>query len=215
MDPVKAARHDVLVHAKKMWEAGLVVGSAGNVSARVDHDRIAVTPSAVPYETMTAEQIVVVDMGSGLHEGDLRPTYELPLHVAIYRSHPHVGGIVHTHSPFVTTLSVLRRPLPPLLDEMLIYLGGQVEVADYAFTGTDAVGTTAVRALRDRNAALLANHGDVCIGRDLAQALHVALVMEAGAQVYVQALALGQPVALPNDSLAAGRRMFEAKYRIE
>ncbi len=214
-DLVADSRHDVWLHSKKMWEAGLVVGSAGNVSRRVDATRIAITPTAVAYETMTAEEVVLVELESGQAVDSIRkPSYELPMHLAIYRSHPEVKAIVHTHAPFVTTLSVLRRPLPPLLDEMVVYLGGTVEVADYAFTGTDHVGTAVVRILGDHTGILLANHGNVCVGRDLAQALHVALVMEASAQVYVQALAIGEPVTIPNDSVMAARRMFEAKYKL-
>lgn len=196
-----------------MWETGLVVGSAGNVSRRLDETNIAITPSAEFYETMTDEQIVIVDVASG-EALDGTPSYELPMHLAVYRSRPDVGAIVHTHAPYVTTLSVLRRPLPPIIDEMVLYLGGPVEVTDYAFTGTEAVGTNVVRTLGDRTAVLLANHGNVCVGRDLAQAFHVALVMEACARVYVQALTLGTPVELPNEAVVAGRRMFEARYKL-
>jgi L-fuculose-phosphate aldolase len=204
---------EVWKYAKKMWEGGLVTGSAGNVSRRVDADRIAITPSAIPYETMTAEQIVLVDVETGQPESGV-PSYELPMHLAIYRSHAEVQAIVHTHAPYVTTLSVLRKPLPPVIDEMVLYLGGPVGVADYAFTGTEMVGTNVVRALGDHTGVLLANHGNVCVGRDLAQALHVAVVMESCARVYVQALAIGDPVELPNDAVAAARKMFEARYRL-
>ena len=209
------ARHDVFVHARKMWEAGLVVGSAGNVSRRVDARHIAVTPTSVSYDAMTADDIVIVDIESGQTIDSKRDaSYELPMHLVVYRSRPDVGAIVHTHAPFVTTLSVLHKPLPPIIDEMVVYFGGTVEVADYAFTGTEQVGTNVVRALNDRLGALLANHGNVCIGRDLAHALHIALVMESCARVYVQALALGEPVVLTNDSIAAGRRMFEVRQRL-
>ena len=207
------AERDVWQHARRMWEAGLVVGSAGNVSRRVDAERIAITPSAIAYESMTPEQIVLVNLADGVAENGT-PSYELPMHLAVYRSRPEVGAIVHTHAPYVTALSVLRRPLPPLMDEMVLYLGGSIEVADYAFTGTDAVGTNVVRTLGDRTGVLLANHGNVCVGRDLAQALHVAVVMESCARMYVEALKLGEPVELPKESLAAGRRMFEAKYKL-
>ncbi|HUR81734.1 MAG TPA: class II aldolase/adducin family protein [Thermoanaerobaculia bacterium] len=204
---------EVFKYAKKMWEAGLVAGTAGNVSRRIDPGRIAITPSAVPYETMTAEEIVIVDVTSGAAESGV-PSYELPMHLAVYRSHPEVQAIVHTHAPYVTTLSVLRKPLPPIIDEMLLHLGGPIAVADYAFTGTEMVGTNVVRALGDHTGVLLANHGNVCVGRDLAQALHVAIVMESCARVYVQALAIGTPVELPNDAIAAGRKMFEAGKKL-
>lgn len=195
-----------------MWRAGLVVGSAGNVSRRVDTHHVAITPSQVAYDVMTEDDVVIVDLTTGAAVDSPRPpSYELPMHLAVYRSIAHAHAIVHTHAPFVTTLSVLRKPLPPVIDEMLVYFGGPVDVADYAFTGTEAVGINVVRALGDRQGAILANHGNICIGRDLTHALHVAVHMEAAAQVYVQALQIGAPIALPPEAIAAGRRMFEER----
>jgi L-fuculose-phosphate aldolase len=211
MDP----RDDVRLHAKKMFDAGLVVGSAGNVSRRVDGNRIAITPSSIAYDVLTAEQVALVDLETGAAVDSIcAPSYELPMHLAIYRSRPEVAAIVHTHAPYVTTLSILRRPLPPVIDEMVVWLGGSIEVADYAFTGTEAVGTNVVRTLGERLGVILANHGNVCIGRDLQQALHAAVVMEACARVYVQALQIGEPVQLPTESIAAGHRLFEARAKL-
>lgn len=215
MSSLEEIRHDVWLHAQEMWRGGLVTGSAGNISRRADENLIAITPTAVRYEAMTADEIVFVELDNGQTVGSIRePSYELPMHLTIYRSRPEVAAIVHTHAPYVTTLSVLRRPLPPVIDEMVVYLGGTIEVADYAFTGTDAVGTQVIRTLGDRNAVILANHGNVCIGRNLRQAMDVAITMETCARVYTQALQLGTPVELPHDSIVAGRRMFEAKYKV-
>jgi L-fuculose-phosphate aldolase len=201
-------RQSVWQHAKKMWELGLVVGSAGNVSERVAPGRIAITPTSVSYERLTEEEIVLVDIASGeAVESTHAPSYELPMHLVVYRERPDVDAIVHTHAPFITTLSVLRRPLPPVIDEMLIYFGGEVAVADYAFTGTEEVGQNVVRALGDRSGVILANHGNVCVGRALEQAMHVAVTMEACARVYVQALAAGNPVSLPESAIAAGQTL--------
>jgi L-fuculose-phosphate aldolase len=158
------------------------------------------------------DQIVVVGLDSGLAiESKLRPSGELPTHLAVYRHRPDVGAIVHTHAPYVTTLSVLRRPLPPIIDEMIVYFGGTVEVADYAFTGTEELGARVVDALGDRAAVLLSNHGNVCVGSDLAEALHVALTMESTARVYVEALRTGGPALLPEGSLSAGRALYEKR----
>ncbi len=211
MDP----REDVRMHARKMFDAGLVTGSAGNISRRVDGNRIAITPTSVAYDVLTSEQVVLVDVESGEAADSIcEPSYELPMHLAIYRSRPDVAAVVHTHAPFVTTLSLLRRPLPPVIDEMVVWLGGTIEVADYAFTGTDAVGTNVIRTLGERMGVILANHGNVCIGRDLRQALHAAVVMESCARVYVQALAIGEPVQLPKESVAAGHRLFEQRAKL-
>lgn len=204
----------MLFHSKRMWEAGLVVASAGNVSARVSgHDAIAITPTCVSYDVMTADQVVVVSLDTGLPiESRARPSGELPTHLAVYRRRRDVGAVMHTHAPYVSTLSVLRRPLPPIIDEMIVYFGGTIEVADYAFTGTDELGANVIAALGDRAGVLLGNHGNLCVGGDLAEALHVALTMEATARVYVESLRLGDPVALPEGSLRAGRAMYESAH---
>lgn len=208
------ARKTVWLHARKMWETGLVVASAGNASCRVEGEELlAVTPTAVGYDVMEPENVVIVDMVGSLVEGDLRPSSELPTHLHIYRARSDVGGILHTHSPFVTSLSMLRRPLPPVIDEMLVWLGGGIEVAEYAFTGTDALGTNAVAALGDRAAVILANHGNVCVGRKLDDALHAALVVESAARAYVQALAAGEPCQLTDEIVALGRSLYEKRRR--
>lgn len=209
------ARHDVWFHARKMAEAGLVVASAGNVSRRVDDRLIAITPTSVPYDVLQPEEITLVNVFTGeIVDSKLAASYELPMHLVIYRARPDIGAIVHTHAPSVTALSVVRKPLPPVIDEMMMYFGGTIEVTDYAFTGTEDVGTNVIHALGDRTGVILANHGNVCVGRDLKQALHVAITMESCARVYVQALQLGEPVTLPPSSIAAGRRMYEAKYKL-
>src|SRR3954447_16418639 len=133
-DRSAAARRDVFIHARKMWEAGLVVASAGNVSRRIDHDYLAITPTRIGYDVMTEDDIVVVEVESGRAvESRHAPSYELPMHLSILRSRADAGGVVHTHAPFITTLSVLRKPLPPLIDEMVVWFGGPIDVADYAF----------------------------------------------------------------------------------
>lgn len=210
------ARLDVLDHARRMWQAGLVVASAGNVSRRIGDDGllIAITPASVPYETMTVDDIALVELATGRAVDFSRPpSSELPMHLGVYRARADVQAIVHTHAPYVTTLSVLHKPLPPVIDEMLLYFGGTIEVTEYAFTGTEEVGENVVRALGDRTGVILANHGNVCIGRDLGEALHVAVTMESTARVYVQALQLGAPVPLPESAIAAGRRRFDARYK--
>jgi L-fuculose-phosphate aldolase len=206
-DRFDSARRDVWHHARRMWEAGLVVAAAGNVSRRVDGEPglVAITPTQVPYETLAPQQIVIVDAASGRPvESAHAPSYELPMHLVVYARRPDVAAIVHTHAPFVTTLSVLRRPLPPVIDEMVVHFGGTIEVAEYSFTGTEALGENLVRALGDRSGAMLANHGNVCIGPTLAEALRVAVTMESCARVYVQALQTGEPVPLSDDAVRAG-----------
>ncbi|MGZ4810065.1 MAG: class II aldolase/adducin family protein [Thermoanaerobaculia bacterium] len=215
-DRFERVRREVLQHSRRMWESGLCVVSEGNVSRRADAEGryIAITPRSIPYETMKEDEIVIVESSSRKPVDSSRAASDLvAMHLAIYRARNDVGAIMHTHSPFVTTLSILRRPLPPVIDEMMITFGGGAAVADYAFTGTDDLGANVVAALGDRNVAILANHGNVCVGRDLEQALQIAIAMESIAQVYVQALAIGEPVTLPESSVRDGRKMFDERQR--
>ncbi|MBK5257958.1 MAG: class II aldolase/adducin family protein [Thermoanaerobaculia bacterium] len=211
-DRFEHPREEVCAHARAMWEAGLVVGSAGNVSRRAGPDHIAITPTSLAYDLMTPDDVTIIEIATGKAVDSSRAaSYELPMHLVVYRRRADVAAIVHTHAPFVTTLSILRKPLPPVIDEMMLYFGGRIEVTDYAFTGTEAVGENVVKALGDRTGVIIANHGNVCVGRDLKQALHVAVVMESAARAYVQALAIGEPIALPDDAIAAGRRLFDSR----
>ena len=213
-DQYADVRRDVFLHARKMWEAGLVVASAGNVSRRAGDGLIAITPTSLPYDVMTPEDVVVVDVQTGeCLNSSRKPSYELPMHLGVYRGVSRVNAIVHTHSPFVTALSILHRPLPPVIDEMVMYFGGEIAVTEYAFTGTEAVGRNVVKALGDRAGVILANHGNVCVGGDLEQALHVAVVMESTARAYVQALQIGDPVTLPDHAIKAGRELFDGRQK--
>ncbi|MCB9479266.1 MAG: class II aldolase/adducin family protein [Deltaproteobacteria bacterium] len=208
-------RAELVAYAKKMSAAGLVAATAGNVSVRVPgaDDRVAVTPSGVVYDEMRPEQVVIVDLHGHVIDSPAgeKPSYETPLHCAILRARPDAGAVFHTHAPNVSALSVLRKPLVPVMDEMVVYLGGTVEVAEYAFSGTDDLAKNAVAGLGDRAGVMLANHGNICVGRDLAEAFKVAQVMEAGARIYLDALKAGTPVELPSDAIAHGRAMYEAR----
>ena len=211
--PDHSAREAVFSAAVKMWRHGLVVGSEGNVSARVPGGPlVAITPTSIPYDVLREDQICVVRLenGSPAAPGP-RPSGELPMHLAVYRARPDVGAVVHTHAPAVSALSVLGLPLPPVIDEMVVYFGGVVAVAEYGFSGTETLATNVVAALADRAGVLLSNHGNLCVGRDLDEALHVALTMEATARVYLDALRVGAPKLLPEDALRRGREMYERR----
>ena len=124
---IEQARHDVWFHARKMAEAGLVVASAGNVSRRVDDRLIAITPTSIPYDVLQPEEITLVNVFTGeVVDSPRAASYELPMHLVVYRARPDVGAIVHTHAPSVTALSVVRKPLPPVIDEMMMYFGGTI-----------------------------------------------------------------------------------------
>ena len=211
MIPYQSLREQLAKTGLRMYTTGLVVGTCGNVSARVPkEDLFVISPSSLPYAETTPDDVVLMDMeGNALSEGR-PPSSEAGLHMNIYRTRPDVGAILHTHSTYASTLAVLRRPLPPILEELVIYLGGTVEVAKYApGAGSEGLITHALMALGDRAAVLLANHGTVCVGRDLDKAFDIAQLVEQASRIYLLSLAAGTPTLLPDEVIEMQRSMYE------
>ena len=134
------------------------------------------------------------------------------MHVAAYRARPDVRAAVHTHSVYASVMAVAHRPIPPIIDEMVTSVGGDVPVTEYAFPSTEELAERAGSALKERNAVLLANHGVVGVGADLRDALSICELVERAAQVYVLASALGSVHALPNDVIAAEQELFKMMH---
>lgn len=153
--------------ARRTVSEGLVVGTSGNVSVRVG-DTVLVTPSGVPYDRLSPDDVTGVDLAGDRVLGSLVPTSELPMHLAIYRA-TDAGAVVHTHAVHATAVSTLVPELP-LIHYMAAALGGPVRVAPYATYGTPELAENMLRALTDRTACLLQNHGTIAYGTDLDQA---------------------------------------------
>jgi L-fuculose-phosphate aldolase len=194
--PLSDARREVVEAAQHMERSGLVVGTAGNVSARQPDGTVCLTPSSTPYGEITAENVAVVDLDGALVAGS-RPSTEKAMHLACYRTFPEVGGVVHCHPLHASMFAVARQPIPAVIEEVIVYVGGDVPVAGYRTTGTDDLATEVVRHLHHRGAVLMANHGLLCVGRSAADALHTALVVEHTAHIVWGAAALGGVVPLP------------------
>jgi L-fuculose-phosphate aldolase len=194
-----------------MWKAGLVVGSAGNISMRApDANRWVITPSSIAYDELTPEQVVVIDEDEDLVEGERAASFETPVHLAIYRARSDVAAIVHTHSRCATTMALLRKKIPPVLDEMVVYLGGPVEVARYGTSGSEALAANVVDALGQRSAVLLAAHGVLTTGKDLRKAYKNAELVEHVAQIVLTAGMIGGELPLlPDEVLEAEAEMYE------
>jgi L-fuculose-phosphate aldolase len=199
-DRLVELRAAVVQTSRKVARAGLVVGTAGNVSARAG-DLVAVTPTGSRLESLDPNQIAVVDLDGNVVAGPLAPTSELPLHLAVYREYG-AGAVVHTHPPMGTAVACVVDELP-CFHYTLLTLGGTVRVARYATFGTDDLAASAVEALEDRTAALLGGHGAVTYGDDLASALDATELLEWACGVYVQACAIGTPRVLADDDRIA------------
>lgn len=201
MPEIDRVRSVVLDAAKELDARGLVSGTAGNVSGKVDEARVVLTPSSVPYRSMTINDLVVVDLEGQLLEGHRSPTSEMSLHLECYRLYPEVGGVVHCHAKHASMFAVAHQPIPAGIDEFVIYIGGEVPCAEYRQSGTDELATEVARHLSQRSAALMANHGLLCIGKDTADALHSAAVVEHNAQIMWGAASLGGVEPLPDKAV--------------
>ena len=190
------AREQIAEYGRRLAADGLVVGTSGNLSARVGGE-IAITPSAVPYDELTPELVALVAVDGARVEGD--PSRELPLHLAVYRA-TDAGAVVHTHSPWATALGCVTDELPAA-HYLIAELGGPVRVAPYATPGSDELAETLLDALAGRSAALLAAHGAVAVGATLAKAYARAVLLEWLCALYARARVLGEPRLIDDGEL--------------
>ena len=186
-------RADIVEACRGLAQAGLVVGTAGNVSARAG-DLVVITPTGARLSTVTAGELAVVDLRGRLVSGSLAPTSELPLHLGVYNRFD-AGAVVHTHPPMGTAVACVVDELP-CIHYALLALGPTVRVARYATFGTDDLAASVAEALEGRTACLMASHGAVTYGRDLQAAMDATELLEWGCGVYVNACACGTPKVL-------------------
>lgn len=187
-----------------MISSGLVKGTSGNVSARTPDNTVLVTPSGLDYAELGPEDVVLVDMNGDFLDGPWKPSTETPMHTGIYRARPRVGGIVHTHARFATTLACLHLEIPPL-HYMLVTLSdeGKVPLAAYATYGTEDLARNAAEALGEaHHACLLENHGAITVGDTAAEAYSRTEVLEEMAELYYRARLAGEPAILGPEQLA-------------
>jgi L-fuculose-phosphate aldolase len=177
-----SSRAEVVAAAQEMHRLGLVVGTAGNVSAR-DGDVVHITPAGLAYPDMTEADLVTLAPDGEVVAGERVPSSEWRVHLAIYAARPDVGAIVHTHSVQATAWSCLDEPLDTAIKEFRQAVGGEAWTAEDAPPGTDQIARFAVEALEGRNAALLYRHGVLGVGESPARALVMCEVVERHAEI--------------------------------
>ena len=184
----------VLATAKQMLAEGLVEGTSGNISGRLEAGLVCVTPSSVPYDTMTLDDLVIVDMDGTVVEGTRPPTTEKDLHLAALRRYPELGAVIHTHAVYATMFALAHEPIPAVIEEVVVYLGGDIPCCEYKGTGTADLGEEVAGRLADRGAALLANHGLVTCGPSPEKALRNAALAERTAKIVWGARTMGATI---------------------
>ena len=209
-------KRQVIEAAQEMVRTGLVVGTAGNVSLRLKdpdgRELLAITPSGRYYDSLKVDDIVVVDFAGQRVEGELKASIETVMHIEVYKARKKVNAVVHAHPAFCSVIAVAGLDIPPLIDEQVILIGGEIKVAQYAFPGTPELARNAVAALGPRNAVILANHGVLSVGRDMREALTICELAEEMAKIYVCALSLGKVNPLPAEVVELEKAFFASIY---
>jgi len=194
-------KESVVEYGRKLIASGLTTGTGGNLSI---HDpgqgRLLITPSAVAYDAMSPADVVVMDMDGEVVEGRRKPSSEWSFHVALYRKRPDVHAVVHTHSVYATALACLHWEIPAV-HYLVGFAGRKVPLAPYATYGTKELARNVAETIGPSNAVLLANHGLVSVGTDLAGAFHTAEEIEFVARTYYLARAAGEPQLLSDDEM--------------
>jgi L-ribulose-5-phosphate 4-epimerase len=208
------AIRDELVHLHaELPRHGLVVWTGGNVSARdPDTGLVAIKPSGVRYEDLSAESMVVVDLDGRIVAGRHKPSSDLASHLYIYRHRADVNGVVHTHSRYATAFAAVGRSIPVYLTAQADEFGGEIPCAGFAMIGDEQIGAQVVEAIGRSPAVLLKNHGVFTIGSTATAAVKTAVMTEDVAATVWAALQLGQPDVLPDDVVERLHQRYTTEY---
>jgi len=206
-------KEDIVNAGRDLFNKGILENNEGNISLRVSKkDEMLITPTGNNYQKITANQVVHMKFnGTALSTGKL-PSTEAKMHALIYESRPKVKCIIHTHSTYASMLSIIRKRIPIIMEEQIIYLGGSIEISPYGEAHTDDIGESALAALSYKNGALLANHGVIVCGKSIQNTVKSAELVEKLAKVYWGALQIGEPYTLDNEPLEKFRDMFKKLF---
>ncbi len=206
-------RQAIVAACRWMNSSGLNQGTSGNISARHGSDML-ISPSGVPYDELEPEDVVAMPLegeyGSYQARGENIPSSEWRFHLDIMRARPDVGGIVHTHSTYATTLAIARKEIPACHYMIAAAGGPSIRCAPYATYGTKELSEHAVEALRDRACCLLANHGMIATGANLAKAQWLAVELETIARQYYLSLSIGGPALLSEAEIEHVKERFKS-----
>jgi len=205
-------KNQLVTICNKLLTDGYVIGSAGNVSMRLiydDQELILITPSNLRYDEMKPDDLLIINLDGKVIEGERNPSVEKYLHLNIYKARDDVNAVIHSHGIYSTILSTLNLSLPPIIEELVPYLGGEIVCAEYGEAGTEELARNVVKSLEDKNAVLLANHGNLCCGSHLDGAYMVLKYLERGAKIYYLAKLIKDPNLLPEETIDYEKDIFE------
>ena len=200
-------RTKVVRAGQQMLQRGFTEGTSGNVSMRVP-DGALITPSSVPYMEITDEDIVLMDLDGAVLEGERVASVEHKVHLECYKRRANVGAVIHSHPIVGSMFASARVPLPAFLDEFGVYIGEEVRVAEWGLSGTAEIANQVADALGEHNAAFIASHGMVAVGRDLDHALLNTARVERAGLIFMGAQLLGGAAEIPEHARDLYRQVF-------
>ena len=184
---IEIIKKEVCEAGKRLLKEGLVARTWGNVSIRVNERQMVITPSGRKYEELTPNDMVLVDIYTLKYEGSIKPSSELKLHCQVYKNRPNINSVIHTHQMYASIVAAAQKDVEVLQKEHQLILGATViKAAPYALPNTKKITVETENAIEQSNAALLANHGVVCIGTDLENAFEVARTLEKACEVFIE-----------------------------
>jgi len=201
-------RAKVAETALGLLTTGLIVNTSGNVSVRVG-EHVVITPSGRDYSSLTPRDIAVVNSKGEIIDGEMLPSSETPLHLAVYESNSDVAAVVHVHSVYATAISTILDQLPAIHYQMTD-LGGPVPVAPYRTFGTDELAEVTSQALQGHSAVIMKNHGSLTTAETLDKALARCVTLEWCSKVYLKALSGGSPNILSVDEMELAQQQMDS-----
>ena len=187
-DALQKAKEEVLWGCRLMVERGYLLGTVGNLSARADGtDLVVITPTSLPYDTMTEEDLVVVNLNGEIVSGKHQPSIECSMHLGVYRARPELRALVHTHSKYATTVSLIKELdiMPAIDSEQSLYLGGDINIVPFAFPGSKELAEYVKEGIGTNAGLLMANHGALGVGISMKDAVIASDIIERNSEMYL------------------------------
>ena len=187
-DALQKAKEEVLWGCRLMVERGYLLGTVGNLSARADGtDLVVITPTSLPYDTMTEEDLVVVNLNGEIVSGKHQPSIECSMHLGVYRARPELRALVHTHSKYATTVSLIKElDIMPAIDtEQSLYLGGDINIVPFAFPGSKELAEYVKEGIGTNAGLLMANHGALGVGISMKDAVNASDIIKRNSEMYL------------------------------
>ncbi len=206
---MEEARKEIVEYGKKLVTSNLTKGTGGNLSV-FDREKgyMAITPSGIDFFEIKEEDIVILDLDGNIVEGDRTPSSEWEMHLLQYKERTDLDAVIHAHTTYATVLACLRQELPAT-HYMIAVAGKNVRCAEYATYGSHELAVNATKAMKDRRAVILANHGILAGANDLLNAFNIIEEIEYCSQIYYMAKSIGEPVVLPDEEMELMAEKFK------